>query len=161
MWRQVDSVNVVGRIKVDMAPVSTIMKRLGVTAQGDVQRFHTANVRRRIQRYMPYRSGATIKLMIVQSPTDMPFIHVDVPYARMLYHGKVMVDPKTRAAGFLTPNGWRSRKGVPKVASDRDIQYDKSKNERAGPYWDRALMAAEGAQMQAELQAYVDRRAGK
>lgn len=153
--------NVVGRIKVDMAPVRQVMKRLGVTAQGDVQRFHTANARRRIQRYMPYRSGTTIKLMIVQSPTDMPFIHVDAPYARMLYHGKVMVDPKTRAAGFLTPNGWRSRKGVSKVASDRDIKYDKTKNPQAGQYWDRRLMAAEGTQMQAELQAYVDRRAGK
>lgn len=53
--------NVVSRIKVDMAPVQSIMNRLGVTARGDVQKFHTVNVRRRIQRYMPYRSGATIK----------------------------------------------------------------------------------------------------
>lgn len=161
MWRQADSMNIVSRIKVDMAPVQSIMDRLGVTAQGDVQRFHTANVRRRIQRYMPYRSEATIKLMIVQSPAEEPFIHVDVPYARMLYYGKVMVDPVTHAAGFLTANGWRSRKGVPKVVSDRDIQYDKTKNERAGPFWDRALVAEEGAQLQADLQDYVDRRAGR
>lgn len=153
--------NVVSRIKVDMAPVQSIMNRLGVTARGDVQKFHTANVRRRIQRYMPYRSGATIKLMIVQSPADEPFIHVNVPFARMLYYGKVMVDPMTHAAGFLTENGWRSRKGVPKVVSDRDIEYDKTKNPQAGPFWDRRLVAAEGAQMEAELQAYVDRRAGK
>ena len=153
--------NVVSRIKVDMAPVSTVMNRLGVTARGDVQKFHTANVRRRIQRYMPYRSGATIKLMVVQSPADEPFIYVNVPFARMLYYGKVMVDPVTHAAGFLTANGWRSRKGVPKVVSDRDIEYDTTKNERAGPFWNRRLVAAEGAQMEAELQAYVDRRAGK
>lgn len=153
--------NVVSRIKVDMAPVQSIMSRLGVTARGDVQKFHTVNVRRRIQRYMPYRSGATIKLMIVQSPADEPFIHVNVPFARMLYYGKVMVDPMTHAAGFLTENGWRSRKGVPKVVSNRDIEYDKTKNPQAGPFWDRRLVAAEGAQMEAELQAYVDRRAGK
>lgn len=153
--------NVVGHIKVDMAPVSAVMQQLGVTARGDVQRFHTANVRRRIQKYMPYRSGATIKLMIVQSPSDEPFIHVDAPYARMLYYGKVMVDPKTRAAGFLTENGWRSRKGVKKVRSSRDIEYDKTKNPQAGPLWDRKLIAAEGAAMQADLQRYVDRRAGK
>lgn len=152
---------IVGSIKVDMAPVSALMKRLGVTAQGDVQRFHTANVRRRIQRYMPFRSGALIKLMIVQSPVDEPFIHVDAPQARMLYYGKVMVDPKTHAAGFLTENGWRSRKGVPKVVSSRDIKYDKAKNPQAGPFWDRRLMAAEGAVMQQELQDYVDRRAGQ
>ncbi len=162
MWKRGDDgMNVVGRIKVDMAPVQSIMDRLGVTARGDVQRFHTANVRRRIQRYMPFRSGAMIKLMIAHSPTDEPFIYVAAPQSRMLYYGKVMVDPKTGAAGFLTPNGWRSRKGVPKVASDRDIEYTKTHNERAGPYWDRALMAAEGAQMRAELQAYVNRRAEK
>ncbi len=153
--------NIVGHIKVDMAPVSAMMKRLGVTAQGDVQRFHTANARRRIQKYMPYRTGATIKLMIIQSPVEEPFIHVDVPFARMLYYGKVMVDPVTRAAGFLTENGWRSRKGVPKVVSSRDIEYNKTKNPRAGPFWDRALMAAEGAVMQQELQNYVNRRAGR
>ncbi len=161
MWRQVDSVNIVGQIKVNMAPASAVMKRLGVTAQGDVQRFHTANVRRRIQKYMPYRSGAMIKLMIVQSPVDEPFIHVAAPQARVMYYGKVMVDPQTGAAGFLTPNGWRSRKGVPKVASGRDIEYDKTKNPQAGPFWDRRLMAAEGGVMRQELQDYVDRRAGR
>lgn len=153
--------NVVGSIKVDMKPVSAVMDRLGVTARGDVQKFHTANVRRRIQKYMPYRSGATIKLMIVQSPADEPFIHVDAPYARMLYYGKVMVDPKTRAAGFLTENGWRSRKGVKKVVSSRSIDYDKTKNPQAGPFWDRRLMAAEGEAMRQDLQEYVNRRAGK
>ncbi len=151
--------NVVGHVRVDMRPVKQIMARLGIDAKGDVQRSHTANVLRRIQRYMPYRSGATIRLMIVQSPVDEPFIHVNVPYARMLYHGKVMVDPKTGAAGFLTSNGWRSRRGVDKVASGRDIQYDRSKNPRAGPFWDRRLAAAEGAVLSAELQAYVRRRA--
>ena len=153
--------NVAGHIKVNMVPVQKILDGLGVTARGDVQRFHTANVRRRIQKYMPYRSGAAIKLMIVQSPVDDPFIHVDAPFARMLYHGKVMVDPKTKAAGFLTENGWRSRKNAKKVVSSRDIAYDKTKNPQAGPLWDRRLVAAEGAAMQQDLQNYVDRRAGK
>ena len=161
MWKRGDSVNIVGHIKVDMAPVRDILNRLGVTDRGDVQRFHTANVLRRIQRYLPYRSGATIKLMIAHSPVAEPFIHVDAPYARMLYYGKVMVDPETGAAGFLTANGWRFRKGGPKVVSDRDIQYDKTKNPQAGPYWDRALLAAEGAAMRQDLQYYVNRRAGR
>ena len=151
--------NVVGRVRVDMKPVKQIMARLGIDARGDVQRFHTANVKRRIQKYMPYRTGATIKLMIAQSPVNEPFLHVNVPYARMLYYGKVMMDPVTGAAGFLTENGWRSRRGVDKVASGRDIQYDRSKNPRAGPFWDRRLAAAEGAVLSAELQAYVRRRA--
>ena len=82
--------NVAGHIKVNMVPVQKILDGLGVTARGDVQRFHTANVRRRIQKYMPYRAGAAIKLMSVQSPVDDPFIHVDEPFARMRYPGKVM-----------------------------------------------------------------------
>ena len=34
-----------------------------------------------------------------------------------------MVDPVTGAAGFLTADGWRSRKGVRKVVSERKYQY--------------------------------------
>ena len=144
--------NIVGHIKVDMAPVSTVMKRLGVTAQGDVQRFHTANVVRRIQRYMPYRSGAMIKLMIVHSPADEPFIHVDAPYAHFQYEGKVWIYPPTGST-------WAPKYGM-KKKTDRDLTYDKSKNPEAGAHWDRALMAAEGDAMRQELQDYVGRRAG-
>ena len=46
------------------------------------------------------------------------------------------------------------------MASDRDIEYDKTKNPQAGPLWDRRLMAAEGAVMRQELQDYVNRRTG-
>lgn len=153
--------NVVGEIKVDMKPVNAIMRRLGVTPGGDVQRFHTANVRRRIQKYMPYRTGATIKLMIAASPTDDTFIRVPAPYARFLYHGVLMVDPDTGAAGFMTKDGWRSRKGVKKVFSSRPINYTRTENPQAGPHWDRRLKAAEGHQMQRDLQNYVKRRGRK
>lgn len=145
--------NVVGRIKVDMAPVDQIMKRLGVTANGDVQKFHTANVRRRIQRYMPYRSGTMIKLMIAQSPVDEPFIHVGVPYAHFQYEGKIWIYPPTGST-YAPKYGMKEK-------TDRDLTYDKSKNPEAGAHWDRALMAAEGAVMQQELQDYVNMRARK
>ena len=116
----------------------------------------TSTVNQRITRYMPFRSGAlATKLKFVKSPTE---IEVIGPYARVMYYGKVMVDPQTGKAGFLTPNGWRSRKGVPKVVSSRDYDYDKTKNPQAGPFWDRRLMAAEGAQIAADLQRYIDRR---
>ena len=145
--------NIIGTIKVDMAPVGQVMKRLGVTAQGDVQRFHTANVRRRIQRYMPYRSGATIKLMIAQSPADEPFIHVNAPYAHFLYMGNVWIYPPTGST-------W-APKYAAKVETDRKLTYDKTKNPQAGPFWDRRLMAAEGPAMRQDLQNYVNRRAGR
>jgi len=152
---------VTGKITVDMKPVNQILKAKGLTVGGDVQRFHTQNVLRRIQKYMPYRTGATIKMMIIQTDINDPIIRLDVPYGRFLYHGKLMVDPVTGAAGFRDADGqWKSWKGRPKVLSNRPITYTKTKNPQAGPYWDRALKAAEMPAMQADLQRYVDRKAG-
>lgn len=72
-------------------------------------------------------------------------IHADSPttgtfgwyttYARNLFHGKVMVDPKTKAAGFMTKGGWRSRKGVKKIVSDREYNYSTDKNPNAQKEW--------------------------
>ena len=43
----------------------------------------------------------------------------DTPYAAVQYFGNVYVDPKTKAGGFLTEDGWKSRAGVAKIRSDR------------------------------------------
>lgn len=145
------------RVSVKINPASKVLKDHGLNASGDVQMFHTQNVLRRIQKYMPYRSGYMIKRMIAATDIRKPQIVVPGPEARMLYHGKVMVDPKTGAAGFLTEDGWKSRRGVPKVVSNRDIQYTKTKNPEAGPYYDRRLVAAELPVMREELQSYIKR----
>lgn len=128
-------------VKVTMRPASAIVTRLGAGKNGDVQQFVTNTVNRRIARYMPFRSGVlATKLKFIKSSTE---IEVLGPYARYQYYGKVMVGP------------------APKMLTDRDLQYDKTKNPQAGPYWDRRMMAAEGKQVAAEVQAYVDRKAGK
>lgn len=134
---------ITGKITVDMAPVNQILKSKGLTPGGDVQKFHTQNVLRRIQKYMPYRTGATIKTMIAQTDINNPEIVLDVPHGRYIYYGKAMEGPP------------------PKTVTDRDLVYTKTKNPLAGPYWDRALKAAELPQMQNELQRYVWRKAGK
>lgn len=129
------------RIRVEMKPINTILTRLGVNKTGDVQMQVTRIVSHRITRYMPYRTGAlSTKLKYIKSPTE---IEVLGPYARYQYYGKVMVGKP------------------PKAATDKDLQYTKSKNPRAGPFWDRALMTAEGRQIAQEIQEYVDRKAGK
>ena len=153
--------NLVGRISVNMRPVNQILQAKGLTAGGDVQRFHTQNVLQRIVKYMPYREGMLIKQTVASSPISKPYIVVPGPTARYLYYGKVMVDPVTKAAGFLDKDGqWKSRRGVPKVLSDRDITYT-SKNPLAGPFWDRHLKTAEGRKLQTDLQGYVNRKAGR
>lgn len=145
-------------VVIRMNPVEQIIKDHGLSEGGHMQRFWTANVLRRIQRYMPYRSNELIKETIAQTDISKHVIVTDAPQARMLYHGKVMVDPQTGAAGFLTEDGWKSRTGVKKVVSNRDITYTTTKNPQAGPYWDRRLVAAEMQVMVREMQAYIDRR---
>lgn len=148
------------RVKVTMKPVNTILTRLGVNKTGDVQRFVTETVNRRITRYMQYRTGVlSTKLKFVKSPTE---IEVLGPYACYQYYGKVMVDAETGKGPMNIPGvGLRFRKGAVLKATDRDMEYDKTKNPKAGPYWDRRMMAAEGGQIAAEAQAYVNRKAGK
>lgn len=128
-------------VKVEMRPVNVILNRLGVGADGDVQMQVTRVINHRITRYMPYRTGVlATKLKHIKSPTE---IEVLGPYARYQYFGKVMVGPP------------------PKVVTDRDLVYTKTKNPLAGPFWDRRMMQAEGKQIANEIQRYVDRRRGK
>ncbi|MTQ98586.1 hypothetical protein GMD88_17470 [Pseudoflavonifractor sp. BIOML-A6] len=126
-----------GKVRLDMKPIRRLLKEKGLAVTGDVQRFHTANVLRRIIKYMPYRTGATIKLTQAQTVISKPEIVTDVPYGKYLYYGKVMVG------------------APPKRATDRDLRYTKTKNPLAGPFWDRALTAAEGAAMVGDLQRYI------
>lgn len=126
------------RIRVNMKPVNTILSRLGVDRNGDVQRFVTNTVNRRITRYMPYRSGAlATKLKHIKSSTE---IEVLGPYARYQYYGKAMTGP------------------APRTVTDRDLNYDKTKHPLAGPFWDRRMMQAEGEQIASEVQNYVKSR---
>lgn len=125
-------------VKVEMKPVNTILTRLGMNKDGDVQSFLVNTVNRRITRYMPFRTGAlATKLKYIKSPTE---IEVVGPYAKYQYYGKVMVGK------------------APKTVTGRDLTYDKTKNPQAGPFWDKRMMAAEGDQIAAEIQEYINRK---
>ena len=141
-----------------MNSVGQILKDKGLDVGGDVQMFHTANVLRRIKRYMPFVSGMTYKVTVVQTNINRPYIITDTPYAKYLFRGKVMIDPVTGVAGFLTPIGWRSRKGCNKVLTQRNLVYNKSKNPKAGAHWDKTLSASEGKAMAADVQRYIARK---
>lgn len=146
------------KVKLDLPDADKIVRSKGLGADGAVQQFHTQNVLRRIKRYMPFRSGATYKITVVQTDIRKPEIVTDTPYAKYLFRGKVMIDPKLGVAGFMTPEGWRSRKGCVKVLTDRDLVFFRGKNPQAGPRWDRALSANEGKAMVADLQNFINRR---
>ncbi len=61
-------------------------------------------------------------------------IEYNTPYANYLYHGKLMVDPKTRKGAFYSPDyGFWSRPGVPKELTDRDLQFQGAP--QRGAFW--------------------------
>lgn len=127
-------------VKVVMNPTNVIIRDKGLQAGGRVQMFHTANVLRRIQKYMPKDTSTLIKSAINQTDIRKPYIIIDTPYAKYQYYGKVMIGP------------------APKVVTDRPLNYSTAKNPLAGPFWDRRLSVAEGRALSAELQRYIDMR---
>ena len=154
--------SIVGSVKVNSRPVEEILRRKGLDVNGDVQQFHTANVLRRIVRYMPYRTGATIKLTQAQSPVSQPEINTFVPYARYLHEGKVMVNAATgKGPGVIPGVGPRWRRGTQLKATDRPLKYTTTKNPEAGPRWGERLKAAEHDAMLNDLKDYVKWRDGK
>lgn len=134
----------------EMRSRKEIMQAKGVEPGGDVQTFHTQNVLRRILRYMPYDSGMTIKITVAQTNVRRPLIITNTPSARFLFHGKLMVSD-------VTGSPW-ARKGETKHVVDTPLVYTHTKNPKAGPYWDKALSAAEGPAMAADLQRFIRRK---
>ena len=97
--------------KIDLPRAEQLLESKGLGLNGPVQQFHTKNVLRRIQKYMPYR---------------------ETVYAKRLFDGM--------------------------TAEGKPLHYTKIKNPQAGPHWDRALVAAEGEALTADLQRYIARR---
>lgn len=117
---------------------SELIRRKGLDQNGRVQRFHTNNVNRRIGKYMPHLSGALeTKLKHIRSDTE---IEVLGPYAKYQFYCKVMVGK------------------APKKVTDKPLEYTDDFNPKAGPFWDRALSAAEGDAMREDLQRYINRK---
>lgn len=131
------------KVYLETNSIGQILRDKGLDANGDVQRFHTQNVLRRIVKYMPYRTGATIKVTIAQTDISKPYIVTDVPYGKYLYYGRVMTG------------------SPPKEATERKLTYTQTKNKKAGAFWDRQLVANEKDVLVREVQNYINRKGGK
>ena len=120
------------KVTLDLPSAQELIESKGFSKNGKVQLFHTNNVSRRIEKFMPKRSGALRgRLKQIQGGSE---IKVNGPYAKYQYHGMVM-------AGR-----------APKHVTSKPLQYG-----TGGPKWDRALVAEEGKVIEAELQAYIRR----
>lgn len=146
-------------IKLKMKTPEQVIRDKGLDKVGDAQQFHTANVLRRIKRYMPFRTGMTYKVTVAQTDIHKPMIVTNTPYAQYLYHGKVMAAAKEgKGLRFVPGVGFRFRKGATLIPTKKDLVYTRTKNPSAGPYWDRALVAAEGKALAADLQRYIQKK---
>lgn len=142
------------KVQLDLPKASEFIKQLGVDPSGDVQKFHTNNVLKRIVRYMPFKNGALVKKTIKATDTAKPEIVTLGDEAAFLYFGKVMVGDET-GSPF-------TQKGETKhVVESWDINYNKEKNIHAGPFWDKALAANEGDALVEDLQRYLNFKLGK
>lgn len=139
--------------ELEMNSVQQVLQDKGLDPGGDVQIFHTQNVLHRIVRYMPYKTGMTIKVTLAQTNIRKPQIITNMPDAQFLYRGKLML-------GDVTNSPW-AKKGETKHVVNTPLHYNKSKNPLAGPYWDRRLKMAEGKALAADVQRYINRKGGK
>ena len=104
-------------------------KALGITSQ---QALADCN------EYVPDDQDALVNSSNIHSDILHGKLVWATPYARNLYHGVLMVDPKTGSA-------W-AREGQTKVKTSPEVQlkFDKRKNPKAGSHWCERAQADHG-----------------
>lgn len=112
-----------------------IIERLGLTERGRVQRVACEEILRLSDPYVPLSEGYLRDTGHVENNTEIVW---NGPYAHYMYEGIVYEDPHLHCAGFRTENGWRSRKDVEKVPSDRVLHYNNGS--RRGDHWVDRMM---------------------
>ena len=115
------------QIAVDIRAASE--KALGITSQ---QALADCN------EYVPDDQDALVNSSNIHSDILHGKLVWSTPYARYLYHGVLMVDPKTGSA-------W-AREGQTKVKVSPEVQlkFDKRKNPKAGSHWCERAQADHG-----------------
>ena len=138
------------KIKVKMNSASQIIKRLGVDAQGKATIFLRDEVARHCDKYVPFKNG---KLKNNISFPNSHSIKYNSPYARIHYHGKIMVDPKYKVGGFFDGKRWYSRTKVTKIISDRDFSYRGAP--KRGSKWDKRMWNDKGKSICKDIEKFI------
>lgn len=114
-------------IDVKMDDAGAILKKHGLSYGGNAHRFFTNELMRLSDPYVPKRNSILKNSAQVSNEGDA--IIYNTPYARYMWYGKVMVDPKTQKACMVFTDKktgnvvFYSRPNVKKVVTDRDIRY--------------------------------------
>lgn len=146
-------------IEVTCTTTAHLDKRLTGLIDDTVRLYAHQAYYRLMSDYIPKKTGTLARNHII-TKDGVRFVS---PYACYLYHGKVMVDPDTKKAGWFDQKEgrWRSRWHVKKVQSDRDLQFSHEQNPYACAYWDKAAMARHGEAFVQEITGYIIRKANQ
>lgn len=100
-----------------------------------------------INEYVPDDQGQLIDSSATHSDVLHGALVWATPYARYLYHGVLMVDPKTGSA--------YAREGQTKVVASPEVQlkFDKGKSPKAGSHWCERAYADKHDEWQEKYQA--------
>lgn len=144
---------------VRLKPINIIISDLGLQKSGPVEKFATQTCAIHMDKYVPFDEGNLAKYYIVGNE-----IHYDQPYAHYMYEGQVYVDPEYGTGAFPIKDkdgnlkGFYSRKGVAKVPSGRNINYNKGGHTYAGPRWNERMWSAENGEVIEEIQDFMRRK---
>lgn len=131
----------------DMKSVPQMLSERELQPYGKVQKFIDQECIRLMDPYTPRVNGELIKATTMGTRIGSGHIEQVAPQARYLYYGKLMVSSVTGSS--------YAKKGEGKVLTDKDLEYDTSKNPLAGSYWfermkaDRKEQILRGAQKMA------------
>lgn len=116
-----------------------IIENLGLTPGGNVHKFFMTRARERMLPYTPYRDYGTFTTEL-ETNYEKGYFKWPMKYARKLYYGINSAAAQSGSGGFTFGNA---------------INYTKRPHPKAGPFWDRNMMQAEGAALVREINAYI------
>lgn len=123
------------------------LRTLGLEERGRVQQVVTNAVLELSEPYIPFDEGDLLASGHIENDTDVVW---NTPYARYMWNEIVYEDPELHCAGFETENGWRSRKGVQKVPTERKLNYHNGA--LRGSHWAERMLQ-DGGQKEIEKMA--------
>ena len=126
------------------------LKLSGIYDLNKLQKHLGLEVMRIRRPYVPMDTSAlsrSAKLM-----NNNTILEYNTPYARLMWYGVIYVDPLTGASGFLTDNGWKSRKGITKIPATVSIarpshlptEFTYGGGNLRGAFWTERAWAVDG-----------------
>lgn len=112
--------------------------KMGLEEQGRVERHIAEQILILSDEYIPFDEGGLKDSARISQIGLGTVISWNTPYARYMWNGIVYEDPQLHCAGFKTDKGWRSRRGVQKIPTDRKLTYGNGKDR--GPKWVDRMM---------------------